>query len=494
MARVMLFNGLDWDPIDWEVPVTSGTITQRLSHSLMLNVQIPAEYNREKFNGSKRILEYGAHLAIETNGGNLHAGVPTGAPIGDQLNVTAHGYSVFSKDQPWPDAKPGRWTTEDALVVWRQVWAKVLGLSRVPHIEIIGDATSGATIGKSAHPKWLELTRLIESAEKFVSKRENRVDYWDSRLQSQALKMFRASGRKSAGEVVTMSDPPEAADAATHKAVIEEDDDKKVVAVHFWEWTGVGAGHWVTRGSSPVIEAARYWRTVKASRDRAKDLYPTYVTRAKEAREERDEKYPDGAPEPFEVNRWADRDLSKVLADIREVGGFDWVDSARWDGDQVVPQIQVANRAGARRDDLHLELGVNILGAPDLVTGSLATHVTALGQGEGAATLMVDRILDHPRLLRKHLTVEDKDLRTLKQVDALADKALNGARRALRPQIQGLKVTDHPLAPLSEIRLGDVLPVVGTLRDGSDLDEWVRVTEITQDLAGNTIEVKVENE
>lgn len=493
MARVMLFNGPDWEPIDWEAPATAGRITQRLSHSLMLQVQLPVEYNREQYAGSKRFLEYGSHLVIETEGGTLHAGVPTSAPVGDHLEVTAHGYSVFSKDQPWPDAKPGRWTTEDALVVWRQVWAKIFGLSRVPHIEITGDTAIGTTIGRSAHPRWLELTRQIGQAQAYVGKRDNRVDYWEQQLTARTRELYRAAGRKQIGEVTTKNDRPDESDAATLKAVIQLDDNR-AVAVFFWNWSSLGEGTWWRYDDQPILAAADYWVRTHGSLSSAKDRYPTYVTRLEEWTKERDEKYPDGAPEPFEINRWADRDLSSVLADIRELGGFEWYDTARWDGDQIVPQIHVANLVGSRRDDLHLELGVNILGAPDLVTGDLATHITAMGNGEGASTLMADRILDHPRLLRKHMTVEDKDLRTLKQVDALADQALADARRALRPQIQGLKVTDHPLAPLSEIRLGDTLPVVGTLRDGSDLDAWVRVVEITHDLAGNTIEVKVEND
>lgn len=489
MVRVMLFNGRDWEPLDWDVPTNSGDVTHELNHSTMITLEIPPEYNRHEYLDVPRAYKDMAHVVVEDDDGGVYAGVVKDSPVSSTVQITAHGHSVLSKDFPW-HGKKGSWEGTDGITVFRSVWAHIIENGGIPRFEVVGASRGGSPVGQRASSTWRQLTDLIEKAEVFVNRRENRVDYWERQLNNRAAEMFRASGRSKVGEVVTMSEPPGTSDAATYKAVIEENEDKRVVAVHFWEWVGVGGGHWVTRGTQSIIEAARRWRTTVASLGRAKDLYPTYAQRAEDLKEQRDE-LEGAAPEPYELTWWDARDLSANLEEIRELGNFDWHDTARWDGDDLIPGIMILADDRAVREDIHLELGVNVHDIDEQDPGDAATHITVLGEGEGDATIRAERRLDHPRMVPVYRTVSDKDYRTQQLADKAADKERDEARKALGATFSALRVVDHPLAPISSFRLGDRIRLVGELRDGAEIDVVVTVTSIQRDLGGNTIHVEV---
>lgn len=493
MARVMVFNGKDWEPLDWDVPATAGDVTLRLNHSTMIALEVPAKYNRFQFKSHPRMYKNMTNLAVEDDHGRLFAGIVKESPLGDRLNVVAHGHSVLSKDFPW-HGKKGSWAGADGIRVFREVWTHIINNGNIPRLELTGSTTGGSKVGKPASAAWLRLTEQITKAEIFVKRKDNRADYWERQLNNRTRDVFRVGGRKHAGEISVATDAPGVSDAGTYKGVIETDNDGRVVAVHFWEWVGVGGGRWVRGTGANLLTEARRWRATAASLETAKNQYPTYVQRAADLTAERDEKYPEGAAEPYDLTWWDARDLSSNLEEVRELGNFDWHDDARWDGDTLIPQIRVLHGKRAVRTDIHLEFGVNVIGVDELVPGDSATNITVLGAGEGSGTITAERRLDHARLVPVYQTVSDKDFRTQQLADKAADKERDKARKALDPLFQTLQVIDHALAPIASFSLGDRVPVVGELADGTDYAGVVRVTSIQYDLAGDTISVEVEHE
>ena len=51
MARVMIFNGKDWTPLDWDAPATSVTIDRALNAPTLIELEFPAEYMANMHDG-----------------------------------------------------------------------------------------------------------------------------------------------------------------------------------------------------------------------------------------------------------------------------------------------------------------------------------------------------------------------------------------------------------------------------------------------------------
>jgi len=489
----MIFNGKDWEPLDWDAPATEVKIDRALNAPTIIELELPAGYNANKHKGYPWAYRDMAHVVVEDDKGAAYAGIIKESPLSTGLSIAAYGHSCYAEDMPWKGSAQ-KWTNMDSVTGFRRVLNHIISSNDIPRLQLRGATSGGAKVGKAADPGYKALTARIKQAQAFVNRRENKVSYWERLQRTYARKMFKASGRTAVGEVVLMNKKPTAADAGTNKAVIEYEGNSEynIVAVSFWNWTGVGAGNWARRGTSAILDQARKWVSAERSKERAKDTYPTYEIRVKDLTAERDEKYPDGEAEPYEINWWQNRNLMDTLNELADLGGFEWYDTGRWVGDEFYPGIEIMTKDRAIRQDVHLELGINIHEAPDLIPQQVATHVTALGSGEGSSTLRAERSMSHTRLVPVHRTISSKDYRTKQLVNRAADAEMSKSRKALTPQLEGLTITDHPLAPISSFQLGDRIPVVGTLSDGSDLDAVVRVTAIEQDLAGNTLSVEVE--
>lgn len=493
MARVMLFNGKDWEPLDWDALAESVTVDRTLNAPTIIEIEFPPGYNANKHKGFPFAYRDMTHVVVEDDKGGTYAGVVKESPLTDKASIAAYGHSIYSENTPWKsDAR--RWTDMDTIYAFRHIWQRIIRDNDIPRLELRGATRGNVRVGKPEDSGWRKLTDRIKQAQQFVNRRDNQASYFERLQRTYARKMFNASGRTAVGEVVLKNGKVDLKDAATNKAVIEYEGQSEynIQAVSFWNWTGVGAGNWARRGTPEILDWARKWIDAERSKKRREELYPTYEQRAKDLTEERDEKYPDGAAEPYEVNWWENRNLMDTLEELADLGGFDWYDTGRWVGDEFYPGIEVMVDDRPVRQDVHLELGINIHELPDIVPQEVATHVTALGSGEGSSTLRAERRMSHNRLVPVHRTVSSKDYRTQQLTDRAADAEMNRSRRALTPQLEGLTITDHPMAPISSFQLGDRIPVVGTLADGSDLDAVVRVISIEQDLAGNALSVEVE--
>lgn len=494
--RVIALDARGGEVLDWEVPATRVSLTRALNTSAMVSVTVPAWFHaRKDAAGDPVLLKYGTVLVVEEDNGRLTPALMTGDSLAEDFQADGLGLSVLSKDAPWTSA-PKQWMGEDALTVWRSIWSRIITQSGIPRLRVSGDETAGAKVGRAASAMWRTVQSRIEQAQVFVDQRDNRVDYWARVLTRRAESLAKAGGRKAVGEVTTGSGAPPVADGRTNGVYIRNDD-ATLTAVYFWKWTGVGSGTWERLETAAVKDAARDWLAAKASLDRAESLYPTYAQRIEDLTAWLQEHYPDDGPDPYELSWWATRDLSANLEEVRDIGGFDWFETAAWDEqDRLVPEIRVERTAGSIRDDLLFELGVNIHSHPELSRGDVVTHVTAMGAGEGESTLTADRAWSHRRLVRRHRTVSESSHGTQQLVDRAADRELAQAKAAMGYRFTSLVVTDSASAPIDRLGLGDLIDIRGTLSDGSDLDQRVRVMEITRTWdggnPGSNIEIEVE--
>lgn len=494
--RVIALDARTGEVLDWEVPAIRVSLTRSLSLACMVGVTVPAEYHANvDEDGHPWLLRRGTILVVEEDSGRLTPALMNDESLADDLQVDGLGLSTLSNGEPWQGA-PESWSSVDTLALWRLVWGRIISRPGMPGLTITGDATSGVNVGRAPSAEWSRVLAEIAAAQKVIDARDARGEHWEREMTRLAQVMAKEGGRKGIGEVVTSSEVPQSNDGATYKMVILTNTDGKATRVYHWRWTGNGIGEWYYRNTTTSNRAADDWIAAKNTRDNSRNWFASRQTFIDEKKAWQDAN-PDQAPEVYTLSWWANRDLSADLEALRDLGGFDWYETAHWgDNDRLVPAIHVTKNAGALRDDLHFELGVNIHSHPELHRGEVATHVTVMGAGEGQSTLMADRAWNHPRLVRTSRTVSDSSLGTRQLVDRAADRELATARDAMAWRFTGLRITDSDAAPIDRIDIGDRIDIRGEISDGTDLYQRVRIREITRTWdgsnPGDSIEIEVE--
>lgn len=183
---------------------------------------------------------------------------------------------------------------------------------------------------------------------------------------------------------------------------------------------------------------------------------------------------------PVMLNQHSTHDLlGKVNELVRETP-FDYREVHSWSGENIAHRIQLGYPTiGSRRTDLRFVAGENIVVIPDVVFPgeSYADTVLALGAGEGAK--MIRSVASRPSetRLRRVRVIDVKDAGTAAKARAAADIEL---RRAFgRPEIDQIKVFDHPHAPLGSWGIGDEIFIQSPEGWQGDLGLWARVTSHT---------------
>lgn len=488
--RVMFVDPVTGGGFDWQAPAKSVSRSVALSGPAAVSVSLPAEYN-QRFDeqGHPWILEYGTIVVVEESNGDLVSGLVDDASLLDDLSVDAGGLSMLAKDIPW-DVEPVSWIEKDALAGWRDIWEHIIARSGIKNFRVEGDTACGVTVGRGPSAAYqrvqADIARLKPDAEK--------ADRWIRKLTRQAeeaaQRMYKSGGgRKIIGNISASTESPRGDPGGYNDAVITHTSEDEETALAAWFYR-TSDFQWVRYGDATTRAAASDWLSTSASISRWEDQRKPITDTISNLESWLSDNYENAEPEPFELNAWSTRDLSAVLEELRELGGFDYVERTAWEGDELVFTLEVRDRIGIPKPDYRFELGVNIHAQPELARGVVRTEVHAHGAGEGQSTLMADRALDHPRLVRAVSSVSDKDWATPQQVRKGADKALAEAKRALEYTLHGLVVHDHPFARLGTFTIGDQITVRGRHSDGVRREFPVRITEITRD--GDEMKVSLE--
>jgi hypothetical protein len=477
--RVMVLNPVTGEGFDWQAPFKTVSRSHGLSEFSKIVAAFPAEYNQNvDTEGYPWIIERGTVLAVEEANGDLVSGLVAKAPLAKDLRVEAAGLSSIAEGVPW-DVEPVSWTGKDALEAWREIWGHIIARSGVKNFRLEGDTRCGVTVGKGPSAEYRRVQADIARLQPEVDQADRSIRKHTRWHQDAAQRMYRAAGRKVVGEISTGTG--EVSGAGSYHAahiVYDNDEPETALVVAFFvtrdfSWVQYRTPEVLSAASDYLVQEERLadWNARrKASADVIRNL-ESWLS-------EHDE---DGEPEPYELNAWSTRDLAATLDELRELGGFDYVEHTRWAGDELEFVIEVRNQIGIPKPDLRFELGVNVHAQPELVRGDVRAEVHAHGAGEGQSTLMADRVLDHPRLVRSVTSVDDKDWNTQQQVRKGADKALADAKKALDYTLNGLVVHDHDAAPLSSFSIGDTITVRGKHADGVRRTFTVRIEDIARD-------------
>lgn len=498
MMRVIAVDARGGEVLDWEVPVLEASLTRSLNAPCMVSVTVPAWYHaRVDQQGHPVLLRHGTILVVEEDDGRSTPALIKGESLEDDFKADGLGLSTIAEGVPW-ERERSEWSNHDVLSMWRYIMGWIIQGSGIPRMKVTGETSAGVVIGSTSTAKWRQTVADLNEAQETISRRDNRTEYWDRELVKQAKKLASYANKKSIGEVTSSSEVPESGDGASHKMHIytSSEEGKGALRVYYWRWDGEGFGEWYYRTGAGVRQAADRYLAIKNTRDNSKNWFSEYATYIEEKQEWLDNNEDQG-PEHYELSRWANRDLSDDLEVLRDLGGFDWFEAAEWDDDDnLVPIIRVVNDAGAYRQDLYFELGVNIHTHPELTRGDIVTHVSVTGAGEGESTLQADRAWSHPRMVRVSGSLSESDLSTRQLVARAADREIAKGKAGMDWRFTSLTVTESKAAPLRSLNLGDRIDIRGTLSDGSDLNQRVRVVEITRswdgDDPGSSIEIEVE--
>lgn len=183
---------------------------------------------------------------------------------------------------------------------------------------------------------------------------------------------------------------------------------------------------------------------------------------------------------PFTLDWWSTVDLGGEIDKLATATPFDYLEHAGWDEseERLEHRIELGYPSlGARREDLRLALGENVIVTPDLPSGDedYASEVHALGAGEGRS--MVRAALTRPTSgVRRVRTYADKTARSQSELASAARADLSW--RDGTGTLTELTVIEHPHAPLAAL-----IPGVEIFVSGADgdliLDRWVRIVEVT---------------
>ncbi len=156
-------------------------------------------------------------------------------------------------------------------------------------------------------------------------------------------------------------------------------------------------------------------------------------------------------------------DLRDSYEELRQLAlyGFDWTTGTTYATGAPVLSLNVHHpAAGAVRDDLVFEQGVNVVSELALVAGGEYANVAyGRGQGEGEGALRWTELGDVSRMVRP-VIVEDKSIRYLPQLKRLCADAL---RLAGEPYVEEITVRDCVQTPIGSWNVGDHIRLVGRI-------------------------------
>lgn len=183
---------------------------------------------------------------------------------------------------------------------------------------------------------------------------------------------------------------------------------------------------------------------------------------------------------PVMLNSHSTHDLLAKANEMVKAAPFDYREVHSWSGETVAHRIALGYPTiGRRRDDLRFVAGENIAIVPDVLFSgdAYADTVFALGAGEGAKMIREPVARSTETRLRRVRVIDVKDA-TTKQ------KARDAAAAELklcygRPEIDEIKVLDHPHAPLGSWGIGDEIFIQSPEGWQGDLGLWARVISHT---------------
>lgn len=479
----------DGEWIDRDLPLQEASITEALSAPASISGKLPLGYRMINDSSGKRALvEWGSAIVAEQDGRNPVFGIVDDLTTeGDWLMVGAGGFTSYPTGMPWIGA-PFSSTGIDSLDVVRMIWSDLQAKKNGNLGVVVDTVKSGYILGK---PEGHELTVAKErmAFQKKVMDKHNQevlniaetVKLWNDGV-------FAAMGRPTGGTIIRQSTEPKGDKRSKRNVWFEGPSNTELVDGQVWN-----GKKWVSVAYSKFLEAAQYywnWLDQKAALTVAK----SNLSMAKEKYNDAKSKVSDLSEQeaaPYQLNWWETQDLGSVISDLAEQTPFEYRESTEWDGDDNLShRLRIGSPSiGINREDLRLEIGVNVTAPPPLTESDYASDVLVIGAGEGRSQIY-SMANGNPGRLRRVAVVERKDFTRKVQVERAARSEIE-ARNA-EWTFESLSLVDHPMCPYGSFEVGDKLYITGDA-GWAQLAQWVRVIEITVDCTTGQLDLKVDS-
>lgn len=478
----------DGEWIDRDLPLQEASITEALSAPASINGKLPLGYRMINDSSGKRALvEWGSAIVAEQNGRNpIFAIVDDLSTEGDWLMVGAGGFTSYPTGMPWIGA-PFSSTGIDSLDVVRMIWADLQAKKNGNLGVVVDTVKSGYILGK---PEGSALTMAKERMV-FMKSRVNEAN--DQVLaDAQAVKtfsdgVFTAVGIQPGGSIIRQMSAP-SGNKRSKRNVWIKGNNEEYFSASLWngkKWAEVSEGRFQNAISyyESLLEQKSRLAAAKSNLSMAKEKYNDAKSKVSDLS--------DQEAAPYELNWWETQDLGSVITDLAEQTPFEYRESTEWDGDDNLSlRLRIGSPSiGINREDLRLEIGVNVTVPPPLTESDYASDVLVIGAGEGRSQIW-SMANGNPGRLRRVAVVERKDFTQKSQVVRAARSEVE-ARNA-EWTFESLSLVDHPMCPYGAFEVGDKLYVTGDA-GWAQIAQWVRVIEITVDCATGQLDLRVDS-
>lgn len=473
--------------LDRDVPATSVETTVVINGAGSIEITVPVDYpTRRGEDGRALISEWDAELIVEDDAGRIiQAGIVDEIRPGtDWTEVSAGGLSMYPTGMPW-EAAPKAYTAAHAVDVLKDVFAHLQSKPN-GNVGVSVAGSSKVVMGVGALPPWRDADAARARAQQAYDKAHAAVTGRTKETKSLWASVFHAAGMVYIGTVKKSKTAP----TADRTKIIWVNTANKVgpsAEGAFMAWDRK-AGAWVRKDASATAYEA--WKTANAAEKTARNKQAA-TKAALDAAKEALKKVESQAADPYTLTWWETQDLGQVLTDLVSAG-VEYMEETVWAGDDVAHRLVVRDPSQVRRDSLRFEIGVNIQTLPEQGQALPYTDVLVLGAGEGTKKLRSSTSWGAGGRVRRVRVVTDPDARTSNLVANRAAAELKRIKASMGAPITSLVVTDHPYARWSQYGPGDLIRVVGELPDGTDVDQWVRVLEMTFPGSTDTVTLKVE--
>lgn len=488
MERVLLFRPLTGELLHPEVNVKSGSDTRSLSAPGDISFSVAPSWHDAVDAAGDRVFGKRQTLVVveRANRSIRNVGLVDDLTLTETgLDVSCGGFSMIAgQSGPW-EGKQGWFMETDPVELFRMVWEQVQSYADADlGIRVTGDTRSGSTVGYPGSRRWQQAKAALDAARPnfdLWTDRQRKRERAEQRLMEAVFKAVNL--RRIGGITVTDNEPDSPGWEHDSSIWVRESDGR----AHVWRQD---SGRWVSQ--SQADSAVAEWQEMKRLAEYAKREVDRYQYQI-EPLDERLAELEHEQREPYTLYFWQNHDMNTVIDDMLELGPFEYREQAAWRNEALDLRLEVgAPRVGVRRDELHLELGVNVQEQPAIEHGDVYTGVALFGAGTGSAVLSEQRDLNIKHAVRNVLVETDNDAHTRALTRSAANTLMDDLRKNMGFGFTDLTVYHTEAVPEGSFDVGDQLPITGTLSDGTVHTQWVRVREATTQWGSNKTSVEVE--
>lgn len=486
VERVMLFRPLTGELLHPEVWATSGSDTRALSQPGDITFTVPAWWHAATdINGDRLFGKRQTLVVVERANRTIrNVGLVDDLTLTETgLDVSCGGFSMIAgQSGPW-EGRQGWFMETDPIELFRMIVDQVQSYADADlGIRVTGDTRSGSTVGYPGSRRWQQAKQALDAA------RPN-FDLWTDRQRKRERAeqrlyeaVFKAVGLKRIGTIAVADSEPDNPGWEHDSTIWVHESQQRA-----YRWRD---GRWVSQ--SQADRAVKEWQDMKRLAEYAKHEVDRYQYQI-EPLEDRMEALDAEKREPYTLYFWQNHDMNTVIQDMTELGPFEYREQAQWVNEQLDLQLEVGSpRVGVRRDELHLELGVNVQEQPAIEHGDVYTGVALFGAGTGSAVLSEQRDLNVKHAVRNVLVETDNDAHTRALTRSAANTLMDDLRKNMGFGFTDVTIYHTEAVPEGSFDVGDQLPITGQLSDGTVHTQWVRVREATHEWGSNKTSVEVE--